>query len=500
MTGSLALAPASPDRSSTRQRKTIASYFQKSGIYLFLISSAGAYYLLNAQLLLGHYDLGWHLAAGDLIWREGSIPFTDPWSFTAEGRQWFNLSWAWDVLASALFQYASFRGLLWFVLACGAAIVGCLTSICRSSGASAIAVCISVLSAALLYPAFTAFPNIYLAASPNIATMLFCVMFYGECLKPTRRVFLLPAIMLLWANMHGGFLIGLFIVGIFCAVALLGRDWAKFKIYGLVAGGCFIATFINPLGWHIYQGVAATMGNFIQAYITEWWPYYRNITMPGSIPGILYILIFVALELRHRGSCPIEARLLSWLFLFLGLYQFRYMAFFFLFSTVPLALHLDRLLPKRLDTLEVERSLLFAGIIAACALPLIGMRITPALGLPPMLSQQDVGFLETHYPQARLLNHWNLGGILIFRDRGAIPLFVDGRASTAYPDEVLRDYFKLGQAEVNETAWDTVLKKYRIDTVLWMKSHDALRHFLVGKRGWKEAYTGLYASIYVRPH
>ena len=53
--------------------------------------------------------------------------------------------------------------------------------------------------------------------------------------------------------------------------------------------------------------------------------------MPGSIPGILYILIFVAFELRYRGSCPIplESRLLSWLFLFLGLYQFRYMAFFF---------------------------------------------------------------------------------------------------------------------------------------------------------------------------
>ncbi len=91
------------------------------------------------------------------------------------------------------------------------------------------------------------------------------------------------------------------IVGIFCGVALLRRDWANFKIYGLAGAGCFIATFINPLGWHIYEGVTATFGHFVQAYITEWWPYYRNITMPGSIPGIVYILIFVALELRHRG-------------------------------------------------------------------------------------------------------------------------------------------------------------------------------------------------------
>jgi hypothetical protein len=305
--------------------------------------------------------------------------------------------------------------------------------------------------------------------------------------------------MVLWANLHGGFLLGLLIIGVFCGVALLRRDWANFKIYTFAGFGCFIATFINPLGWHIYEGLATVLGHFSQAYVTEWWPYYRNITVPGSIPGIIYILIFMAFELGYRGFCPIESRLLSWLFLFLGLYQYRYMSFFFIFSTVPLALHLDRLLPKKPNNFRVERLLLAAGIIAACALPLVYMQIDPALGLPQMLSEHDVLYLQTHFPHARLLNHWNYGGILIFRNRGAIPVFVDGRAATAYPDALLRDYFKLGQLEINETAWDTVLEKYKIDTVLWVKAHEELRQFLVGKRGWKEAYTGLYASIYVKP-
>jgi hypothetical protein len=213
-------------------------------------------------------------------------------------------------------------------------------------------------------------------------------------------------------------------------------------------------------------------------------------------------LIFFAFELTYRGTCPIEPRLLSWLFLFLGLYQFRYMSFFFIFSTVPLALHLDRLLAKHPNNFKVQRSLFAAGIIAACALPLIYMQIDPALGLPQMLSEQDVLYLQTHFSHARLLNHWNYGGILIFRTRGAIPVFVDGRAATAYPDALLRDYFKLIEfesLEINETAWDTVLEKYQIDTVLWVKGHEELRRFLVGKRGWKEAYAGLYASIYVKP-
>jgi hypothetical protein len=458
------------------------------------------YYVSNAPLLLGHYDLGWHLAAGDLIRERGNVPFTDPWAFTSGGKQWYNLSWLWDVIASVIFQYTGFSGLVFFTVACGAIIAGYLTSVCLSRGASVVAVCISVFSACLLYPAFATAPNTYLAASPNTATMLFCVIFYAECLKRARCLSL-PVMMVLWTNLHGGFLLGLPIIGIFGGVALLRRDWVNFKILGLAGIGCFVATFINPLGWHIYEGVTTTLGHFVQANITEWWSYFSNVTMPEGIPGILYILAFIALELRDRGSCPIplESRLLSWLFLLLGFYQYRYMSFFFLFSTVPLALHLDRLLPKQPNRLKVRRSLLAAGIVGACALPLFYIQKEPELGLPQMLSEQDAFYLQTHFPHARLLNHWNTGGIFIFRTRGSIPLFVDGRAATAYPDDLLHDYFKLIKLDVNEATWDTVLEKYKIDTVLWVKAHDQLRHFLVGKRGWKEAYTGMYTSIYVKP-
>ena len=216
---------------------------------------------------------------------------------------------------------------------------------------------------------------------------------------------------------------------------------------------------------------------------------------------MVYILAFVALELRagRSSAIPLESRLLSWLFLFLGFYQFRYIAFFFIFSTVPLALHIDRLLPKRLNDFEVQKALWAGAIIGACALPLTFMRIEPALAFPEMLSEQDALYLQTHFSHARILNHWNVGGLLIFRTRGAVPVFVDGRAATAYPDSLLRDYFTLVHMEIDEAAWDTVLDKYKIDAVLWVKGHEQLRRFLVDKRGWKEQYTGAYESLYVRP-
>jgi len=474
---------------------------QNYGIHLFLISFACVYYLSNADLLLGHYDLGWHLAAGDLIREQGHIPFQDPWSFTLADKQWYNLSWLWDVIASVLYQYTGFGGLVLSVVACGAVIVGYLASVCIDRGASAVAVCIAVFLACVLYPSFVTPPNIYLAASPNTATMLFSVVFYGECLRRTRW-YLLPPMMVLWANLHGGFPLGFGIVGLFGGVALLRRDWAGFKIYSLAAAGCLAAVFVNPLGWHIHDGVSATLGHFVQANITEWASYYENMSLPGCIPGILYVLLFIVLELCDPKArrVPLESRLLSWLFLGLGLYQFRYMSFFFLFSAVPLALHIDRLLPKRfLNELEIRKSLLAAGLIGACALPFTFVHMKPAFALPEMISQADADYLKAHFSKSRLLNHWNVGGLLIFRTGGQVPVFVDGRAATAYPDDLLRDYFGLVDWQIDEAAWDNVIAKYRIDAVLWVKAHQQLRRFLVEKRGWKEQYSGDYESVYVKP-
>jgi hypothetical protein len=150
-----------------------------------------------------------------------------------------------------------------------------------------------------------------------------------------------------------------------------------------------------------------------------------------------------------------------------------------------------------LDDLEIRKSLLAAGLIGACALPVTFVK--PALGLPQMISEQDALYLRTNFSHARLLNHWNVGGLLIFRTHGTVPVFVDGRAATAYSDELLHDYFKLVAWEIDEAAWDSVLAKYRIDAVLWVKAHEQLRRFLIDKRGWKEEYDGEYMTIYVKP-
>lgn len=466
------------------------------GVTLFVIACACTYYLRNTAALLGHFDLGWHLAAGDLIRQLGQVPQHDPWSFTAGDKPWFNLSWLWDVLASWIYQHAGLAGLVLLTVGCGAVIAGCLMAIALRAGARALPAGVAVLFACLLYPSFSSYPNVYLAASPNMATMLCFVVFFGACVKPSRALLALPLVMAAWANLHGGFMLGLFLIGFFAGFALVRREMRNLALYVATGMGCLAATLVNPLGWHIYQGVADTLGNPAAGQIGEWMPIYHNIHFPGSLPSLFYILFFAFVELRYRTPCRAETRILSWLFLLAGLYQFRYLAFFFLFSTVPMALWLDRMLPARRDT---GRLFLVAGLIMSCAVPLAYWQTAPYFSLPQLVSQADARFLKTHFAHTRLLNHWNFGGLIIFYDRGAVPLFVDGRAATAYPQSLLNDWFKLGREEVNPADWDMVLQKYRIQTIIWVKTHDAFRRYLVGTRGWKEAYTGQFVSIYARP-
>jgi hypothetical protein len=190
------------------------------------------------------------------------------------------------VVASLLFQYGHFTALILVTIFLGGAIAAGLAAICLASGASPTATCMAVISACILYPAF-AVPDVFLAASPNIATLLFCVTFYGVCLW-RRHLWLAPASMALWVNLHGGFVLGFFVLGVFIAVAMARRNAPDLISYLLVIVVCAAATLINPLGWHVYAGVLSTLGHFVQQYITEWQPYYtmmrcRSAFRPASM-------------------------------------------------------------------------------------------------------------------------------------------------------------------------------------------------------------------------
>src|SRR5580698_2326800 len=133
----------------------------------------------GAQTLLGDGDTGWHLRTGEWILAHGRVPRSDIFSFTRSGQPWFAWEWLWDVLFG------------WLHLHAGMAAVVLANSL------------VLALTFALLFR----------LARPHLFTMLFTVVFCSILAGGERtggasglpgRLWLLPPLMALWTNLHGG--------------------------------------------------------------------------------------------------------------------------------------------------------------------------------------------------------------------------------------------------------------------------------------------------------
>jgi hypothetical protein len=109
------------------------------GPLLLIFAATCSFYVVIAPLLLGHTDLGWHLAAGDLIRNEGRVPAYDPWSYTAGATRWYNHTWLWDVIASLLFAHGGFTALILATILLGGVIAVSLAAICLAGSATPVA-------------------------------------------------------------------------------------------------------------------------------------------------------------------------------------------------------------------------------------------------------------------------------------------------------------------------------------------------------------------------
>lgn len=242
-------------------------------VFFLFLTMGGA-----SRMLEG--DTGWHLRTGEWILANGRVPDHDLFSFTKPGEPWFAWEWLWDVI----FGWMHARwGLAAVVLASLAVI--CLTSALlyrlalRKAGNPIVAI-------AVTWAAMAA-SSIHWWARPHVFTMLFVVIFYGVLDRhyegARARLWLLPLLMVVWTNLHGGFVAGLVLIGAYAAGEIvaaaveadpaLRRAALKRSLPYLATGAaCFAATFVNPYGWRLHVHIAKSLGadSPMYRFISEW--------------------------------------------------------------------------------------------------------------------------------------------------------------------------------------------------------------------------------------
>jgi hypothetical protein len=259
---------AAPLRSSA-VRFLIPSVRDIVFIFLFWSLLAGA--LSNRPL--ADADIGWHIRTGELILATHSLPRTDPFSSTMQGQPWFAWEWLYDLALGILHQACGLNGVVWLCALLIAATFALLLweLVQRGTG---------LLLAIVLMLLAEAASAIHLYARPHIVSWLFTLLWFIALQRWEQRShhpqgsmprwlpWFFPLSMLLWVNLHGGWLFGLALLGIY-ALAAWVESWRATDAFAAVResqraysmtvtwGVSAVATLANPFGWrlhaHIYR-------------------------------------------------------------------------------------------------------------------------------------------------------------------------------------------------------------------------------------------------------
>ncbi|HYL96159.1 MAG TPA: hypothetical protein VET69_10170, partial [Terriglobales bacterium] len=203
-------------------------------------------------------------------------------SYTKSGQPWFAWEWLWDVAFAWLHQHWGLAA-----VALGSLLVISLTSVllfrltCRKSGNPLMAMAVTFLA--------VAGSSIHFLARPHLFTLLLFVIFYFllERVKESgshKLLMWLPAMTVLWTNLHGGFFVGIALTGLYAAGELTGalveekqRAWrpalARARPYALTALVCLAASLIGPYTWRLHAHIFEYLtDSFQREHIMEMLP------------------------------------------------------------------------------------------------------------------------------------------------------------------------------------------------------------------------------------
>ena len=320
---------------------------------LILFSSAFSLSLslFAGKGLLNDCDTGYHIRAGEYILKTLSIPRQDIFSFHAPPLSWTAHEWLSEVIMAMVHRSFGLTGIVIFFSLIISLAYSLFFKILKADNNIVLSVffALLVLSSSM----------IHWLARPHIFSLLLMIIWYYLLdeyqYKDRNYLYVLPLIMLLWVNLHGGFLAGFILIGIYLfgniVKFITSHDLEKSiykrkaKLLGLTTIVCLLVCLINPFGYHILLFPFKLVSNkFIMDHINEFLS--PNFHEPLLFKYFL-LLMFVIFALSAVKINLIEL-LLILMFTNMSLYSVRYIPLFSIIAA-PILLRQLRTILARSD-------------------------------------------------------------------------------------------------------------------------------------------------------
>jgi hypothetical protein len=456
-------------------------------------------------------DFWWHLKIGQWMLANAQLPSHDIFTFTARDHTWTDHEYATEVLMALAYGAG---GALLISLAFGAITwlgFWLIHQAARGRHQPYVVVGLALALAAV-------------AGGPIWGPRAQMITFFLSCLEMywlrrylegrSRAIQWFPLVMVGWANLHGGWVIGFVFLGI--ALGTEALQWAfdrsshlhraRVRTLSLVLGASALAVLATPHGPGLYLYPFQTHGSEAQQrLIVEWFSpdFHQNFLRPFEA---MVFVLFAGFALRRPSLYDFVLSLAA---LALALQSVRHIALFIAAATPILITtwsEIWRDLARR-RSFRLGQAAVSPLLPAVTALALIvitaatGARTAAQLTRQATLTRQDypvqaADWLGTH-PEVghRMYNQYGWGGYLAYRfypdtDRR---VFIFGEAALM-GDRLLQQY---QDVQTLRPDWRQVLDQHGIDYVVYNRG-EALANVLDGDARWERVYQDETAVIFVR--
>jgi hypothetical protein len=463
---------------------------------LILISfSVRSYTLLDP-------DFGWHVRMGEIV-STISVPTTDPFSYTMPSFAWVDHALLTDVFLAKIYPIIGMAGLS--ILFSGLALTSLLLVIPKIEWK--IAAPLILLSGATLIDV--------VGIRPQIIDWLMVALVWRTLEKEAweKYRFIAPFLFIIWANLHGGFIIGIAIVtAARMTSALLNKrfDYTDLVIVAL----CTLGTLVNYYGVGLWGEIWLTIMDYdIRNKISEWMPFWKGPSISYALLATLEIML-ISKYWRLLEKWKVSVFLLV---VVVSLSSFRNLPFGVLIGA-SIALecmnlfYIDLKLLKRKSV--IQRFWKFNMLFCLSTFIIFAMSVLLSIKNADKISVRTyptnaINFLKSKSVTGEVFSEYKWGGYLIWK----LPsqrVFIDGRMpsweSHASPIQESGDAFEEYSKIVNGHNAESYFDKYNIQTILVTNPNNAYLisaitpQFIaeVENGEWKKIYEDDIALIYER--
>jgi hypothetical protein len=457
-------------------------------------------------------DSWWHLRSGAWILENGQILKSDPFSLTRQGQAWIYPGWLSQIILIVVFNSLGIPGLNLFT---GLMVLTAFAILWVTLEGK------DLLRAFILLLAATT-SGLYWSARPQIFTLVFAsatlFLLEGAKREKSKRLWILPILITIWVNMHGGFIVGYLLIGIYFMGEVietlismilgqkkLNEEWQNRKKYLLVLAAVGIASIftgmINPHGPAIllYPFQTISIGT-LQDYIAEWQS--PNFHTPEVQPFIILLfLLILAVGISTKKRSARELLLIS-IFGYMSLIAVRNVGLFALVAAPIACRHLDAGLNPLFERLKSEKELpkkltKSINLILAVLLTFAGLiRVVTQMDnevnreqIHQQIPLEAFEFIVEEKPEGALFNSYNWGGYVVWTLYPDYLSFVDGRTDL-FTDEILNEYLN---AWLAKPGWQTFLEEWEIQWAL-LEIDSPLSKAMIYD-GWKVLFQNEQAII-----